>query len=84
MPPRQATPEQAKEIKAHYQAGRGSIQDYARIYRLDMDEVLHIIGEEHLATVEFGGDQVDEAELGPTGRGMVNGPETVNVPYQLN
>lgn len=79
-----ATAEQIKEIKDLYMKGHGSIQDYARIYRLDVDEVLHIIGEDHLAQVEIGGDQVDEEELGPTGRGQVEGPSQLKVPFSTN
>lgn len=72
------------EIVDLYQHGRGSIQDYARIYRLSVEEVLEIVGERQAATVEIGGDLVDEDELGPTGRGQVNGPEQIGVPFSTN
>lgn len=72
--------DQAK-IRDFYQHGKGSIQDYARIYRVDVNEILHIIGEDHLATVHIEGDQVDESELGPTGKGQISLGEDVAVTF---
>jgi len=70
------------EIKDFYQHGKGSIQDYARIYRVSVAEILDIVGESDLKRAKMSdGDQVDAAELGPTGRGMINGPEYVDVPF---
>lgn len=77
--------EEQEKIKDFYQKGKGSIQDYARIYRVSVPEILDILGEGHLKTVEVGeGDLVDEAELGPTGRGLIQGPPEVEVPYTTN
>lgn len=73
--------QEKSEIRDLYQRGKGSIQDYARIYRVDVNEVLHVIGEEHLGTVHMDGDQVDEEELGPTGRGQISYGEDINVPF---
>jgi hypothetical protein len=67
-----------------YQLGKGSIQDYARIYRCTVEEVLQIVGETDLAEVEMTGDLVDEKELGPSGRGQVNPGEKVEVPFSTN
>lgn len=53
------------EIKAFYQTGKGSIQDYARIYRVDVKEVLELLGEGHLSQVTIGGDMIDPGEAGP-------------------
>lgn len=54
-----------ERIKWFYVHGRGSIQDIARVHRIKVDEVLHIIGQEELATVETTGDMIDQSELGP-------------------
>lgn len=53
------------KIKQHYQLGQGSIQDIARVYRLTVDEVLRIIGQEEMLEVESIGDLIDEDEAGP-------------------
>ena len=71
-----------KEILDLYQTGKGSIQDYARIYRLSVDEVLEIVGERHLSSVHIGGDLVDPTELGPNGQ--MNYGEDVAVPFTTN
>jgi hypothetical protein len=52
-------------ILDHYQKGQGSIQDIARVYRVTVDEVLHIIGEDELTSVTFQGDLIDPSEAGP-------------------
>jgi hypothetical protein len=53
------------KIKAHYQKGEGSIQDLARIYRLDVDEVLDILGLSDVKEVEGMGDLIGTDEAGP-------------------
>lgn len=53
------------QIKWLYEHGRGSMQDYARIYRYSMDEILTILGHNDLKTVQTQGDLVDESELMP-------------------
>ena len=57
--------ETRKKIQEHYQLGQGSIQDIARVYRLDVSEVLDVIGQNELLEVESVGDLVDESELDP-------------------
>lgn len=53
------------KIKNHYQKGEGSIQDLARIYRLDVGEVLDILGLSDIKEVEGMGDLIGENEAGP-------------------
>ena len=53
-----------KEIRQHYQTGN-SIQAIARSYRVSVEEVLRIIDQEELATVELVGDQISPDEVGP-------------------
>lgn len=54
-----------KKINEHYQLGQGSIQDIARVYRLDVSEVLQAIGQDELVEVDGIGDLVDSQEAGP-------------------
>lgn len=72
------------EIKEHYQAGRGSIQDYARIYHLTVPQVLEIVGEQDLGEVEIGGDLIDASEIGKNNVGEINPPHQEDVPFSLN
>lgn len=76
-------PQEIKDkIRAHYDKGQGSMQDYARIYNVPMAVVLEVCGETDLGQVEMIGDQVDQSELG---RGAeVNPGEIVDVPFSLN
>jgi len=53
-----------KKINEHYQLGQGSIQDIARVYRLDVSEVLEAIGQSELNHVDAIGDLVDRSEAG--------------------
>lgn len=71
-----------KEIRKFYLEGKGSIQDYARIYRLSVDEVLDIVGEKHLKTVQFSGDLIDAEEAGPATQ--LSHGEQYRVPYSTN
>ena len=76
-------PQELKDkIRDHYEKGQGSLQDYARIYHVPMEEVLKITGNTHLAEVEMIGDQVDQEELGPRG-GTVEPGQIVKVPFDL-
>jgi hypothetical protein len=76
-------PQEIKDkIRAHYDAGQGSLQDYARVYKVDMATVLEVCGETDLGQVEMIGDQVDQAEVGRGG--TVNPGEIVDVPFTLN
>lgn len=54
-----------KKLNEHYQLGQGSIQDLARVYRLDVNEVLDALGLHDMLTVESVGDLVDASELDP-------------------
>lgn len=71
-----------KEIYGHYQHGRGSIQDLARIYNVPVSEVLEITGNSSLSRVYSPGDLIDASEAGP-GAEMNYGKE-VDVPYSVN
>lgn len=72
----------ADEIREHYQAGRGSIQDYARIYNVPVEKVLEIVNEPHLSTVDISGDMIDPKEAGPGAQ--LNYGTKVDVPYSTN
>jgi len=71
-----------EQIKYFYQHGKGSIQDLARIYRVSVDEVLHLIGESNLGTVVAQGDMIDASEIGP-GATMNYGKE-FKVPFSTD
>lgn len=53
------------QIKWYYEHGYGSIQDYARIYRLSVEEVLTILDMTDMTSVTTQGDLVDQADLMP-------------------
>lgn len=53
-----------KKINEHYQLGQGSIQDIARTYRLSVEEVLEVIGQADIITVEGMGDLIGPEEVG--------------------
>ena len=54
-----------ERVKYHYEHAQGSIQDIARVYRLTVDEVLHIIGQDELAMVNDNTvDMIDKSEAG--------------------
>jgi hypothetical protein len=74
--------DEKKQIKEFYQQGKGSIQDYARIYRVSVDEILQLIGEEHLSQVTIPGDMIDPNEAGPGA--TLNYGQDVGVPYSTN
>lgn len=54
-----------QRVQWFYEHGKGSIQDIARVHRISVDEVLQIIGQGELSTVETTGDMIDQSELGP-------------------
>lgn len=54
----------AKVIQA-YQTSRNSIQDIARIFKVDVHEVMAAIGEGHSSFVHVPGDLIDQGEAGP-------------------
>lgn len=78
--------ETRKKILEHYQKGQGSLQDYARIYHLSVEEVLEIVGETDLGEVDIRktGDLVDASEMGKTGASEIRGSEKVDVPFTTN
>ncbi len=65
-----------------YQTGSSSLQDIARLHNIDINKVLVITGNSHLATVDMGGDLIDQEEAG--NNATVNVPETIKVPFTLN
>lgn len=67
------------KIYDHYQKGQGSIQDIARVYRVTVAEVLQIIGQDELLSVEVPGDMIDPSEAGPNVK--LNYGEQFNVPF---
>lgn len=73
----------AKTINEHYQKGEGSIQDIARVYHVSVEEVLHVIGQDEVATVQTVGDQIDASEAGPGATVNYDG-KTYNVPFSLD
>lgn len=78
------TDEEIENIKNLYQRGKGSIQDYARIYRVEVPEILDILGIEGMSTVQYIGDQVDPDEMGPEKNKIQPEGDTVKVPFTLN
>jgi hypothetical protein len=63
-------------VKYHYMHGQGSIQDIARVYKLEVSEVLHLIGQDEMMTVtQSHGDLVDEREAGPGAQVNFNGKQ---------
>lgn len=54
----------SQAIKDHYMKGQGSIQDIARVYRVSVDTVLHLIGQDEMSSVDTIGDQIDPSEAG--------------------
>lgn len=71
-----------KEIFGHYQHGRGSIQDLARIYHVSVDEVLEITGNSTLSTVFSQGDLIDSTEAGPNA--AMNYGKEIKVPFTVD
>jgi hypothetical protein len=53
-----------KKIYDSYIKGEGSIQGIANFYRVTVDQVLTIIGQDELKTVTTPGDMIDEDEAG--------------------
>lgn len=50
-------------VNDHYQKGEYPIQDIARKYRLSVEEVLVMIGQEDVMTVEGTGDMIGPDEV---------------------
>jgi hypothetical protein len=72
----------AFSIKRHYDTGRGSIQDYARIYRKTVAEVLATLEQDEMSTVQLIGDLIDKSEAGTAQLNDVG--ETYQIPYDVS
>ena len=57
-----------ERVTYRYQHGQGSIQDIARVYRIDVDQVLTILGLNDMIEVQTQGDLIDQSEAGPETR----------------
>jgi hypothetical protein len=68
-------------IRRHYDKGRGSIQDYARIYRLEVSEVNEILEQTDVNTIQMIGDLIDQAYAGKVPVNETG--ETYHVPFDL-
>lgn len=71
-----------EQIINAYQTGSQSLQDLARIYKVDINHVLLLTGNENLATVHTGGDLVDQQEAGP--HANLSSGEDIDTPITLN
>lgn len=71
-----------KAIIKAYQTSSNSLQDIARIYKVDVNDVLLATGNNNLATVTFAGDLIDQQEAG-RGVELARGQE-YDVPISLN
>ena len=74
--------ETRKAVIKAYQTSRNSIQDIARINRVEVQEVLEAIGEGNLTSVSTSGDLIDQQEAGP--EAVVNYGKQIRVPYSTN
>ena len=69
-------------IRRRYDTGRGSIQDYARIYHLEVREVLDIVGQSELSDIQFIGDLVDQEYVGNQSTANAVG-QSYKIPYDV-
>lgn len=69
-------------ITNHYQGGYHSIQTLARTYNVSVDDVLEIVGEGTLSTVQIPGDLIDQSEAGPGAE--MNYGRNVKVPFSVD
>lgn len=74
--------DEKKTILDLYQHGKGTIQDYARIYRVDVPVILELLGEQHLSQVTIPGDMIDQAEAGANAQMKYS--EQADVPFTTN
>lgn len=72
------------QIRDHYMHARGTIQDYARIYKLSVDEVLLILDMEDLAQVETLGDLIDQDVLKAGDKPLRSQGDVAKVPFSTN
>lgn len=54
-----------ERINYRYQHAQGTIQDLARVYKLEVDEVLVMLGMSDLSEIQTTGDLIDQSEAGP-------------------
>lgn len=52
-----------EKIKVYYQFGKGSIQDYARVFRFRVEDVLSILGLDDMSEVQTQGDLIDQSDM---------------------
>jgi hypothetical protein len=71
-----------KKVLAHYQKGEGSIQDIARVYKIEVSEILDLIGASELKTVTIGGDTIGAEEAGSGAK--MNYGEEKEIRYTTN
>lgn len=76
--------EDIEKIKDLYQHGKGTIQDYARIYRVDVSEILEILELQEMGAVHYAGDLVDADEMGPEKNKINPVGDEVKVPFNPN
>ena len=70
-----------EQIVYWYQRGKGSIQDLARIFNVEVPYVLGLIGEGKSGYVVMQGDLIDQSIAGP-GASMNYGKE-VKIPFDV-
>ena len=71
-----------KRVITAYQTGRSSIQDIARVHKVDVSEVLDAVGEGNLSTVNMPGDLISESEAGPNAK--MNYGKTESIKFSVN
>ena len=78
------------QIQSHYLYGRGTIQDYARLFKLEVPEVLEIISQRFdigdVAEVETIGDLIDPSVINTSAgdKPFRDRGDTAKVPFSLN
>lgn len=71
-----------KAVKKAYLTSRNSIQDIARIYRVDVHEVMEVIGEGQASTVHLEGDMISQDEAGSNAQ--MNYGKDIKIPINPN
>lgn len=74
-------PDLEKKVMDHYQKGEGSLQQIAIFYKIPVERVLQIIGQEEMLEVETQGDLVDANEVGP--EVQLHHSKKFKVPYDI-
>jgi hypothetical protein len=54
-----------ERVNYRYQHAQGTIQDLARVYRLEVNDVLDMLNLNDLSEIQTQGDLIDQAEAGP-------------------